>query len=70
MLSTEVPFLKILVLTGYLIWFAGSVADFIQTVTGKNVNKTSSGESSLTGIGQREIKDNKVETSAECFDNC
>ena len=31
-------------------------------MTGKNVNKTSSGESSLTGIGQREIKDNEVET--------
>ena len=39
-------------------------------MTGKNVNKTSSGDSSLTGIGQRKIKDNEVETSAECFDNC
>ena len=39
-------------------------------MTWKNVNKTSSGESSLTGIGQRKIKDNEVETSAECFDNC
>ena len=34
---------------------------------GENVNKTSSRESSLT---QCEIKDNEVETSAECFDNC
>ena len=39
-------------------------------MTGKNVNKTSSGESSLTGIGQHEIKDNEVDSSAECFDNC
>ena len=40
----------------------------LYTVTGKNVNKTSSGESSLTGIGQCKIKDNEVETHAECFD--
>ena len=53
-------------MTGFMVWCAGSAA----TVTGKNVNKTSSGESSLTGIGLREIKDNEVETSAECFDNC
>ena len=39
-------------------------------MTGKTVNKTSSGESSLIGIGQRKIKDNEVEKSAECFDNC
>ena len=39
-------------------------------MTEKNVNKTSSGESSLIGIGQWKIKDNEVETSAECFDNC
>ena len=39
-------------------------------MTEKNINKTSTGESSLTGIGQREIKDYEVETSAECFDNC
>ena len=32
--------------------------------------KSSSGESSYTGILQCEIKDNEVETSAECFDNC
>ena len=36
----------------------------------KNVNKTSSGESSLTGIGEGKIKDIEVETSAECFVNC
>ena len=54
-----------------MIWFVGSVADFrVQTVTEKNVNKTSSGESSLTEIGQSEIKDNEVNNSAECFDNC
>ena len=39
-------------------------------MTWKNVNITSCGESSLTGIGQCEIKYNEVETSAECFDNC
>ena len=42
----------------------------LYTVTGKNVNKTSSGESSLTEIGVCEIKDKEIETSAECFDNC
>ena len=29
-----------------------------------------SGSIGGSGIGQREIKDNEVETSAECFDNC
>ena len=38
-------------------------------MTEKNINKTSSGESSLTGIGQHEIKDNEVKTNAECFLN-
>ena len=28
------------------------------------------GEFSLTGIGKCKIKDNEVETSEECFDNC
>ena len=37
-------------------------------MTRNDFNKTSSGESSLTGTC--EIKDNEVETSAECFDNC
>ena len=52
-----------------MVWFEGSVADFRQWL-GKMSKKTSIGETSLTGIGQCEIKDNEVDSSAEYFDNC